>query len=392
MSTTAHPDSDLHTSVPPPDTTHEQRRYVLTSDAVVRCGGGRLRLHAGLTARVIGLDTGDLSLLAGLARPTTVAALVARSGRDVAHVEERLARFISLGTVVETPPPREAEDQARRREIADGWRRLRLLAAAVHELGGDIAAFGAYGYQHMRADSGIGLSERLDALLHGIEGLLGECRRQRQPFLDNQLARLGLSRTSTGLWLHIGAGQHRIPSWINVDADGADLSLNLRWGLPFADGSVARIFLCHVLEHLYHPAETQAFVKELRRVLEPDGVVRAVVPDIEQYIRAYCAQDHEFFERRRAHWPWWSPHRTDLESFLAYAGANAHPAAFLSGHKYGFDFETLAALLKAGGFTHVTRSGFMDSRFPELRLDDRSLVAGVTHASGTYSLFVEAAP
>jgi len=94
-----------------------------------------------------------------------------------------------------------------------------------------------------------------------------------------------------------------------------------RW--VFAAGSVRYIFVSHLLEHLFFPRDVKPFLAELRRALAPGGVVRIVVPDIEQSIEAYVNDDRSFFGNRREAWPWWPENPTRLEDFLAYAGANA---------------------------------------------------------------------
>ena len=81
---------------------------------------------------------------------------------------------------------------------------------------------------------------------------------------------------------------------------------------------------------------------------------------------------------------------TRLASFLTYAGASAHPSQFLTSHKFGYDFETLARLLTTAGFAAVEASAFMASRHEALRVDEASAVAGAHSDEIAYSLFVEA--
>jgi predicted SAM-dependent methyltransferase len=168
------------------------------------------------------------------------------------------------------------------------------------------------------------------------------------------------------------------------------LATNVLWGLPFVDGSVSRVFLSHLLEHLFYPNDVQPFLAELQRVLAPGGRIRVVVPDIEQCLRAYAGNDDEFFRERREHWPGGDAASTRLEHFLAYAGAGPDPAHIFQAHKFGYDFETLARALARAGFVEIERSGYMQSRDVELRVDENSEVAGAVHGGRHYSLFVEA--
>jgi predicted SAM-dependent methyltransferase len=124
--------------------------------------------------------------------------------------------------------------------------------------------------------------------------------------------------------------------------------------------------------------------------LAPGGIVRIVVPDIEQCIDAYTNNDRSFFGIRRENWPWWPANPTRLEDFLAYAGVGAEPAYLFESHKYGYDFETLQRILQEAGFSEITKSSYMASQYPELRVDDASAVAKAQYGTRYYSLFVEA--
>jgi predicted SAM-dependent methyltransferase len=150
------------------------------------------------------------------------------------------------------------------------------------------------------------------------------------------------------------------------------------------------VFVSHLLEHLFFPADVKPFLAEIRRVLAPGGVVRIVVPDIERCIEAYVGNDRSFFANRRETWPWWPPNPTRLEDFLAYAGAGAEPAYLFEAHKYGYDFETLAKVLSDAGFVGTLRSEYMSSDFPDLKVDHVSAVANARYGERYYSLFVEA--
>ena len=81
--------------------------------------------------------------------------------------------------------------------------------------------------------------------------------------------------------LHIGCGQQSIPGWINIDSQGqpgVDQVLDVRQGLPFQD--VASIYAEHFLEHLSLD-EGLAFLRECRRVLNPDGILRLSTPNLD---------------------------------------------------------------------------------------------------------------
>ncbi|MCP4082694.1 MAG: methyltransferase domain-containing protein [Pirellulaceae bacterium] len=89
--------------------------------------------------------------------------------------------------------------------------------------------------------------------------------------------------------LNVGCGAHFHPDWCNIDlvSNHPDvIEYDIRGGLPFADNSFDAAYHSHVLEHLT-PAQGEALVLECHRVLRPGGVLRVVVPDLEQISRIY---------------------------------------------------------------------------------------------------------
>lgn len=89
--------------------------------------------------------------------------------------------------------------------------------------------------------------------------------------------------------LNLGCGGHVHPAWTNLDltarAPGV-IAHDLRQGLPFPDRSFDCIYCSHVLEHLPKRA-APLFLSHCLRVLEPGGVIRLVVPDLEAIARFY---------------------------------------------------------------------------------------------------------
>jgi SAM-dependent methyltransferase len=75
---------------------------------------------------------------------------------------------------------------------------------------------------------------------------------------------------ATEVRVNIGAGQTRIPGFINVDiSDKADISLDVgKDGLPFGDSSVDVIFSYHTLEHV---PDYLFALSEIHRVLKHGG-------------------------------------------------------------------------------------------------------------------------
>lgn len=61
---------------------------------------------------------------------------------------------------------------------------------------------------------------------------------------------------------------------------------DVRKGLPFEANSLSAIYASHMLEHLYL-ADAKRLLAECYRVLEPNGVLRIVVPDLRALVMEY---------------------------------------------------------------------------------------------------------
>lgn len=152
---------------------------------------------------------------------------------------------------------------------------------------------------------------------------------------------------SVPLHLHLGSGPSLKPGWVNVDLFGRreDLYWNLLRPLPFAPGSVDAIFHEHVLEHFCLP-DALAIVEDCFRVLRPQGVLRIGVPDLRRYIEAYMG-DGSFLEEMRPGRPTRALAMQEL--------------FFRHGHRSAFDWDTLALITQAAGFSSCERRLFGES-------------------------------
>ena len=174
---------------------------------------------------------------------------------------------------------------------------LREACMALERSVGDLSAFGPWlNIEMPEAAAAVDLQiGQLRETAHALCESLQSCR---QRYLSAQLKSLGIRPTTQGLRINIGAGPNRVPGWTNIDLHPAQLALNLRWGLPLADGTVDLAYSAHCIEHQYL-ADALGTLREIHRVLAPGGTLRLVVPDIETYARAYVQGDADFFADRR---------------------------------------------------------------------------------------------
>jgi predicted SAM-dependent methyltransferase len=148
--------------------------------------------------------------------------------------------------------------------------------------------------------------------------------------------------------LHLGSGKEHLAGWINIDnqpLEGVDQVLDVTHGLPFED--VDFIFAEHFIEHLAYP-DALALLRECRRALRADGVLRLSTPNLD--------------------WVWASHYRLDLGDADQVRACFALNGAFRAwGHQFLYNERTLAATLHDAGFAGVVRCQYGESAHEELR-------------------------
>lgn len=89
--------------------------------------------------------------------------------------------------------------------------------------------------------------------------------------------------------LNLGCGSKFHPFWTNVDfTPSCDevITHDLKKGLPYPDATFDAVYHSHVLEH-FERGTALTFLIECHRVLKTRGIIRVVVPDLEQIARLY---------------------------------------------------------------------------------------------------------
>ena len=90
-------------------------------------------------------------------------------------------------------------------------------------------------------------------------------------------------------YVNVGCGQRYLSDWINIDMVSSGpgvMAFDLTQGIPLNNESCQVVYNSHFLEHLRHK-DALPFIGECYRVLKPGGILRVVVPDLEQISRAY---------------------------------------------------------------------------------------------------------
>jgi predicted SAM-dependent methyltransferase len=110
--------------------------------------------------------------------------------------------------------------------------------------------------------------------------------------------------------LNLGCGSKYHKDWTNVDFVSNDPNVvnhNLLKGIPFPENSFDVVYHSQVLEH-FEKDDAVKFIKECFRVLKPGGIIRVVVPDLEniasEYLRLVKANIDNPTERNKADYDW----------------------------------------------------------------------------------------
>lgn len=104
-------------------------------------------------------------------------------------------------------------------------------------------------------------------------------------------------------YLNVGCGNKFHKKWINVDVVSNSphvKSYNLLKGIPFSENQFEVVYHSQVLEH-FPKEKAHDFIKECLRVLKPGGILRVVVPDLENIINEYRKYLHENIENSNRH-------------------------------------------------------------------------------------------
>jgi SAM-dependent methyltransferase len=158
----------------------------------------------------------------------------------------------------------------------------------------------------------------------------------RIPFLPELLHALGRMDSRR-------LAQHRAGVFRRVER------LDVTRRFPFADRAFEAIYSSHVLEHMPPDAAAHC-LREVYRVLEPGGVARIAVPDLDLRIRGYDPEHaDEWFER--------------LLETRNTRSKNRHHWMYNEG--------SLGRLFRNAGFEQIHRCEHREGRCPEVEAMDR---------------------
>jgi predicted SAM-dependent methyltransferase len=177
---------------------------------------------------------------------------------------------------------------------------------------------------------------------HRLRALLGRLRRRRS--IAEYL------RATDERRLHLGAGEHVLPGWLNTDLHDygrQDLVyLDARERFPLPDASFDAVFSEHMIEHLTY-AEGQRCLRECFRVLRPGATIRIATPSLQRLAALYDGGD---LERRYLAW---AAGTLEPELRAPLPGAVLNNFFRSWGHRFIYDPQTLRHALLEAGFVDV---------------------------------------
>jgi len=104
-------------------------------------------------------------------------------------------------------------------------------------------------------------------------------------------------------YLNLGCGSKFHKDWYNVDMASHSpgvIVANLLKGIPFPEHFFGVIYHSQVLEHI-PKNKARGFMEECFRVLKPGGIIRVVVPDLENIVTEYLRLLHQNLEAPDEH-------------------------------------------------------------------------------------------
>ena len=147
-----------------------------------------------------------------------------------------------------------------------------------------------------------------------------------------------------------GSSNHySIDQYINILDSNSFYFHNLAYGLPIKDSKACYCYTSHLLEHLTKQ-QGEYLIKEIFRVLKPNGLVRIIVPDLEFAVGLYGKGQkkrmlNDFF-------------------FVDLYGS------YFARHKYMYDFQLINEALEQCGFINIIRYGYQQGNMPDIEILD----------------------
>lgn len=158
--------------------------------------------------------------------------------------------------------------------------------------------------------------------------------------------------------LQIGAGDNVLKGWLNADLlpkSEQVVFLDARRPFPMKDGVFDYVFSEHQIEHL-HFKEALFMLREINRILRPNGKVRIATPDLATLIRIYSSLKRNPMKKKYVKWISDTGRNMFLPEAVGYGNSECFVLnnAFRNwGHQFLYDRATLRAVMANAGFVEI---------------------------------------
>jgi predicted SAM-dependent methyltransferase len=133
----------------------------------------------------------------------------------------------------------------------------------------------------------------------------------------------------------------------------------------FESNSIDHVYSSHTLEHLSYE-ETAFVLKESYRVLKPGGVIRIIVPSLDQLVSDYLANKTANPENAAQIF-----HQCSLYFEIPYPKSITEAIKFYfkskNNHKFLYDLKALEKQFRDAGFRDIKQRGYADSDIPGIK-------------------------
>lgn len=159
----------------------------------------------------------------------------------------------------------------------------------------------------------------------------------------------GLIKLKNPKKLHLGCGAHILPGWTNIDIYGRNIQLDILKGLPLKNNSVNFIYHAHFIEHFDVEQNLRIF-KDCYRVLNENGCLRILFPDLVKHCQIYLNKDLEtLYKYKERGIIVFESERFEFNLLTKWL----NQVFYDFGHKFIYDFETIEAIAKKVGFREI---------------------------------------
>jgi predicted SAM-dependent methyltransferase len=199
-----------------------------------------------------------------------------------------------------------------------------------------------------------------------VQGFIGRIIRCKSFFINS-------NKIKKSEYLDIGCGPNINNNFVNLEYSWSP-KIDVCWDLtkkelPFSSNSFKGVFTEHCFEHIPFD-DFKKNMKEIYRILKPNGTLRLVMPDGEIYLDIYHKRKNGSNEKMPFEEGYISPMHRINGIFRNH------------GHQFIYDFETVKIILQEAGFKEITKAQFRIGRDNTLLRD--------TEFRADESLYVEA--